>query len=870
MGQYFVIKSAMDKGSLPPVDFVLTAGASPEDMLTMEPQIALATQAGSATQLWQFASDGCIASSANPGYIIQAPAAGGPISLAKRLPETSDYQVWSLISLQAFDGPGAGPTLSAPTVDDRCVISVAAVPSDGLVVQGSLTAGDSVWSALLTGEPGDLWWIEPFLGPTDQPTTLRSAFAASSDSSPTRGGILTLKAETQQVDGVELVLGPTSSDVVVGSRVGEGALSTWQLTTDGCLVNIWNVEDLYLTAATLSGNAGVPVAGAPVYAYRPLTTNAEIPGGPQRTGDPVACQQWLVAEPGVLVSAADPALALTSPSALDEQVTLTSYTPGSPLPQQRWGFFSGVALQTLMVQPPIPFPVWTPNQQAVYDFIAGLLWPNVEVSVGGGGGTSMQIGQPAGGLRGQYANLAAPLAAYQARLLALPLPSTVPPGWTPPEDGTPSLQADWDAVVAQLSIELTASAAVQALFAQLQTLWLALGDEREDALNDIAAMLAVAADTQVPARHAKWWELGMGLLYTALNVVGALAGDPALGTELGAVGKVVKRAAHYGLPVIANGLETAVNTTTTHNTQATGPSKELQSYARLQQSLLESFEQLGATLGFMASAVLMDWRKLQVFYAMTCDTSSDASMYWPSTLTSTSARDLLPGYLTVVLQTLTPVAPGIGIYGQAFLAQDASTPPVGLSAQPASGKTLNTYVAPVAEFQVQDEAPQKYVNIYTMLNTSNSKSFTPFSNPEVMDYILGSGAVPLNVFAGSGGWQIPDGNLGVIKGNLSIVENHTSDDIIINYSSGTYGDSSQALPPYSTALQWVGAGWSAANLTLIRVQDQTEIATWWVPGPGTHQDAPNVTNPTYSIASPGAWETPLYAWVLAYYVTYAT
>lgn len=364
---------------------------------------------------------------------------------------------------------------------------------------------------------------------------------------------------------------PQGTGAVAATRVGSGGGSTWQLTTAGCLTCSWNSALVLTAGADSSGNLD-----GTVWVF------------PQLSSPPPPNQVWIVPERGVLVSQATQSgqvCALTVPAndgipTLNAPLTMTAYTSGSPTPEQRWDFFPGVAVQTLLVQPPVNFPEL---DSATYQAIEAQLWPTQTLTIPGGG--TVEIGPPEGGLRGQYTNLAAPLAGYQSQILAMTPPSPPPSAWS--------------SVVAQLVMELRSAQAVQALFQQMTLMSLELTQAQSIVLSDIAAQVSAVPSTPLKTKF-KWQQLVMGIVYTALNV-GA-------GIVTGGASSWAKTGAATAMSAVANLLQTAFNSVQLKGEQTPPPpATTLSTYAELEQTLLDSFEQMEIEIANIERMVLTDW-----------------------------------------------------------------------------------------------------------------------------------------------------------------------------------------------------------------------------------------------------------------------
>lgn len=719
MAQYFTIQlSAIHSG----YTFVLTqnssnsGGAGPYLMLWSQFPPTPISEQDFACQQWSISWDGYISSANAPTlYLTLGTFADGAVTSAP--PQDGATPV---VTLAAFDEglvqqwvvlPGGGKTAAIATkqsYDQYLAANGVNPPPVQVLSTWAEQVNDNVWLTVVGAafpDPGlggtQQWQVVPCETVVGQWTTIKSL--QSPDSEELLAS-LPMKVTGSLEPGNALDIMPTGTQAVVAARAGFGNGSTWQLTADGCLVNSWN-SDLVLTAG--------------------LDTSGDLDGTvwvfPLISSPPPPNQIWTVPQRGVLVSQATQphkvACALTAPvqgevAQAGGQLTMTPYTLGSPAPGQQWELFPGLALQTLLVQPRIPFP----TEGATYAYIEQQLWPTQTIDIPGGGSRTVG-GVPKGGLRAQYTNLAAPLGSFQSQILAMN---------SNPQNLSPPPYPDWDQVVAQLVAELTAAQAVQALFQQMSLMAVELAQAQSLILNDIAAELAIAPTTTLKAKF-KWGQFIMGLVYSALNVAGSLLPG----------GKVIS----VGLPMLANLLQTAFNSTQLKSEQQPQKSDAgISTYAQLEASLLLAFEQMVVELATIEEMVLTDWRKLQIFYGMCLQPSGVDSLFWPSKATPAQARKMLPGYIEQVLKALVPTSSNDWIDSYSF---NTGTATPGLSVDLGSS------------------TPMTYVTLNTPVTThSNGSTINTYNKYEaawpsrLAEYFLESQANPNSFFRGIDGWQI--------------------------------------------------------------------------------------------------------------------
>lgn len=755
MSQYFTIQLTTTDTWHPP--YVLcynTWGDSRGSLLLWQQQLQPSTitpQKGGASfgnQQWSISWDGYISSAIDSELFLTLDGNGSTVTLAAISP--GQIQQWVILS--GGDGTAMIAAKESYLTNNGSppqiqVLSVEGSPGNGSVL--TTTGQDYPGTAPTSMQQ---WSILPCFTVVDQWTTIKS------QQSPDGEDLLVslpIKSSGDLKSGHSLDIMPTSTQAIVAPRVGFGNGSTWQLTATGCLVNAWNSELVLTAGLDSSGDLD-----GTVWVF-PLTAST-----------PPANQVWIVSQRGVLVSLATQAggtvCALTAQMQGEApqsgaQLTMTPYTQGRPTPGQQWEFFPGLALQTLLAQPPVAFPTLN---STTYDYIEKQLWPTKTVTIAGGG-TKTVGGPPPGGLRPQYTNLAAPLANFQSQILAIPNPN--------PPAGSPPTYPDWDEVVSQLVAELTAAQAVQNLFQQMSLVALELTQAQSLVLNDIAAELQVAPATTLKAKF-KWGQFVMGIVYSALNIGAGLA---TMGESSAA-----KTLASTGISAVANLLQTAFNSTQLKSEREQPKDAGFSTYAQMEASLLLAFEQIEEEIATIEEMVLTDWRKLQIFYDMCLVPSGVDSLFWPSKATPSQARKMLPGYIEQVLKALIPTNDKYFIDSYSF---ESGTATAGLAVDMSSPS-------------------QTYIALNTPLTTESTggstfNTYTKYSAgwpARLVDYILESGASLNSVFRGIDGWQIP------IKEQLAtggccyaIVLNATNTEIYVNlYGSGVNGQSEKDSQNY--------------------------------------------------------------------------
>jgi hypothetical protein len=444
------------------------------------------------------------------------------------------------------------------------------------------------------GYPQQLWDVQPALPGYDQWTTIRS-------------GLSTTTADlVLNIDQDAITPG---MPVITYPMVANQPNSIWQFTSSGQIVSA--------------------VDSQAVLSVEPGTDHVVI--YPMQPGEP-RFQQWRAGVDGVIYSLANGKVLTAAPD--EGNVTVAALVrdkDGAPQASQAWEFSPGALLSTIVAQPAVPFPgaKGTP-EAAAYQAI----------------NTALGLTVGTNSLRMQYTNLAAPLAGYLGRLSLLACPST--PSFTP---------SQWTDTVLQLSEELTAAIAVQALFQQLNNLHLALSQMQSLTLNEMVLLVGLSDDSTVPdaKRHRNWiFDIAMGVVYTALNVAGSFIGDPEAGEELSMGAKFVKN----GLPVIANLLQAGFSAgqAAIEDGSSTSTIKEdvVTTVAQLQQALIDLNQQASQSLAQMETLILSDWGKLRAIHALIGRPAGVNSLFWPASVTPMLVKQMMPGFTVGVLQALIP------------------------------------------------------------------------------------------------------------------------------------------------------------------------------------------------------------------------
>jgi hypothetical protein len=617
-GQWFTIES-VNENEATTSPYLLTVSDDWKAVGIQPPLGGNILPYGSASinQLWRFTLDGSIVSAVNTGLYLTGNS-NGDVRMA---PAGAPNQQWAW-----------GETWKMPFTHINKSYNFQSAVLMNTSLQLALYTqylGTSSYVGMTTSQspassyPNQCWYIAPVNPAYNQPTTIRN-----------QGG-------SGKVPGLFLQLqeaGTTDTyNITIGERGSEVALSTWVFIYPGYIASSVN-NDIVL------GMAGTPVTNKNNTAILTgaTTYGPNVCASLRATGYQ-AFQLWEATQEGVLINK-QTGTALTlivdnSTTPATYTLSTTAYSPSDTnLPY--WDFAPGQALQTVLVIPPVTFPVpasGSADEQDAYDQICE------------------NLGLP-GGIRTQYQNLAAPLSSYQLAIHLMPVPLDT--------TGVPSVA--WLNVVNQLSNELTRVIAIQQFFTQANTFHESLTQAQALLVSELITACAFpngqGTPVAPPKKRKAWiWDMFEGLLYTGLNAAGLLVGDPEAGKELSMGKKFIKN----GLPVLANLISGASSTTQSvmqNKTPANNKySQALQnaynyelSVFQLQQSLLNLFETIGSMLGKMQMVILADWGKISAVYDMIKNTGSIDSLYWPASMTPVMVQQMLAGYATKVLQTLIP------------------------------------------------------------------------------------------------------------------------------------------------------------------------------------------------------------------------
>ncbi|WP_126245020.1 RICIN domain-containing protein [Chitinophaga rhizosphaerae] len=630
-GLWFTIQSATS-----------APGTAPGSLLTLAENGSICVQppmggpklkngAAAINQLWKRTLSGNIVNALIPNMALTA-GTSGALAMSQ-LEAGNDSQIWNWGNGQFIVDSQTNQKLPAGSLS----------PSQGntiLSTSGGAGSGVSLTSAPTSGvTDGELWFVLPHAMPFETSTTIRNAGDGKSP-----GLFLSLLNDPDVNGGYK---------VQVGAAQNDPTATIWQYQYPGYIVNSANDNIVLSLEPEANGNPVAPAYTNTVVAY------ARMP-------KPALFQLWDVTAEGLIVNRNNgQALAIPIPASTPvatSSVVTAAIATDMKTAYQYWEFAPGMALQTVLQQPSLPFPAFASDLETAYQKI------------------SAKLGIPEG-VRTQYLNLAAPLTTYLSEmnlmLTGMLFESMQSGGKTPAQ----SEIQNCGNVIARLNKEITSVMAVQQLFQQATTVYLSLSQGQVLTLDELitASSLPNGINTKVPPpppkKKKKSWigDLIEGITYTALNVAGSFVGDPEAGKEVsGAVG-IVKD----GFPCFANLMATGF--TTFQAAQQSPGANESKALAKLKQAeidfynyemtvaglqrmLLAEFEALGTALGQVETAILADWGKMQAVYDMIQNTTDMYSLYWPSTMTAMDTSQMLQTYALSVLKTLIPANSGYKNY----------------------------------------------------------------------------------------------------------------------------------------------------------------------------------------------------------------
>jgi hypothetical protein len=682
-GQWFTIQSATEQKSNR-IPFLLTVSDDWATVQTAPPLGGniLANGEAAVNQLWQFTLDGNIASALNSGLFLTGNQ-DGSLSLAPGQTGNPDQQwvwgdTWKMFSIGKAKKYDFQSAVLLNVGQQLALYAQLNQGNSGTISSLSLKTAVSPASNV----PGQCWFMTPFNPAYNQPTTFRNT-----------GG-------TEKEPGLFLQLeeGATANsyNVIVGAR-GDAALSTWQFVYPGYIASSLNDNIVLSVEGTEGENAWTPDFGPNVTAY------LRVPGAQP-------FQLWVADPSGMLINKQTGFALTVTTDGTSYSLTTQPVSDQPDANMQLWDFSPGQALQTVLVMPPVPFPVPDSSSQDLTDVYT-------EIN---------NILDLPSGIRAQYQNLAAPLGTYQS-VINMQL---VKMQW----QNNSQLQA-WETVVEQLNKEIISVTAIQQFFTQAGIMHQSLSQAQALLVSELITACAFPNGQNQPVTPPKKKkkfiaDIIEGVLYTGLNAAGLLIGDPEAGKQLSMGAKFVKNI----FPVLANVMSASV---TSYQARPTAqPTSKTQavlqnvynyelSVFQLQQSLLSLFENIGTMLGKMEMAILSDWGKITAVYEMIKNTDTIDSLYWPASLTPVMTNQMLDGYASKVFQTLIPSNPSFYIKGY-----------------------LHNYTGPERGLQ------EDQLTFYGENIDGTFSEWEAAINPDVMNLLWSYGTNPNDFYRQLNGWNV--------------------------------------------------------------------------------------------------------------------
>jgi hypothetical protein len=314
--------------------------------------------------------------------------------------------------------------------------------------------------------------------------------------------------------------------------------------------------------------------------------------------------------------------------------------PTTVTPNYQWHFYPNRVLSEILQEAPVPFPPMdTKGGIKAQSYIAAKLGLSSTDPLHG----CTYNGVTYFGLRCQYSNLAAPLSTYVTLISDLKKPKNVS-GKTFRE------------VQAQLITELSYAIAVQNLFAQVDAIYLTVFLGSSALVNQDLADLGADLTNQNKKKKFSWQTLAEGLIYTALNIAGALFGDPKAGSQSEKMYKGIGLACGITANLMETGWNTAMNESSGTNDPLANQFED--TAAQLYGYLFDEFTYLGEYIDNQEQTVLQDWGMLETIGLLAQQQPSldngFSGLYWDPTVNSALAQKFTGAYQLAIMQQLLP------------------------------------------------------------------------------------------------------------------------------------------------------------------------------------------------------------------------
>lgn len=515
------------------------------------PIITWGWQGGADNELWAIGDDGSVISALGANlYLAPAPNGNGLI-----ISTTPAY--WS------FNSDG---TIAA---EDGSVITASSDQSlQGTPVQLSAAEKDPT--------PTQSWWAAPNIQAIPQTFSAWRYIVSNLTDSDDTTFVLNVKGADQS----------PGTDVIVWQLEENSSNSMWQITDDGRILSAMNRSLLLGVSATDGG---------------PVLTQSAI--------SPQSGQTWGF-NPSGMISNPDTGLYL----GIDGQPD--SLWPGmgplavvglagvsDPPPSFQWQVTPNNSLTAIVMQSPVPFPVFSGNEAVVYAYIMNAL-----------GITDM---------RREYTDLGASLSDWNTTISKMTCPTDLDPD-------------SWAAVVTELGNEITRADNVRQFFNEYNAYQTSLQTSCTDRGLQLGTLagLESGSSTDIGGLLLSIFE---SILYAALEAVPG--GEEAVSTA----------------SIIGNVMEGCVNVATNaaNVSNAISENPFQVAYADLWGNLADAFQSTTDAAGLMETIILSDWGKMQAFYDSAMGQGPNA-LNWPSEQTKTLVDNAIPGFEISALQMLLP------------------------------------------------------------------------------------------------------------------------------------------------------------------------------------------------------------------------
>jgi len=314
--------------------------------------------------------------------------------------------------------------------------------------------------------------------------------------------------------------------------------------------------------------------------------------------------------------------------------------PATVTPNYQWHFFPNRVLSEILREAPVPFPPMdTKGGIKAQSYIATKLnLPSTDPLHG-----CSYNGVTYFGLRCQYSNLAAPLSTYVSLISDMKAPKNVS-------------AKTFRKVKTQLIAELSYAIAVQNLFAQADFVYSTVFLGSSALLNQDLADLGADLTDQTKVKRFSWQSLAEGLIYTGLNIAGALFGDPKAGSQSEKLFKGIG----LGFGITANLMETGWNTAMAESGGSGDPlaNQFEDTAANLYSYFFDEFTYLGEFIDNQETGVLQDWGKLETIGLLAQQAPSldngFSGLYWDPTINSALAQKFTGAYQLAIMEQLLP------------------------------------------------------------------------------------------------------------------------------------------------------------------------------------------------------------------------